>query len=357
MPTPASRNYFMPAEWHPHDGCWMAWPCRREIWGDGMKAARAAYGEVAREISEFEPVTMLANPGDVADVSVRCGSGVKVMPMELDDSWVRDTGPGFVIDGRGAIAGVDWRFNGWGGVHTPFDRDADVARRMLVALSLTRFEAPLVTEGGALHVDGEGTAICTEESLLDRGRNPGLDRAGIEAVLIEYLGVRKVIWLPAGLVGDETKGHVDNIACFARPGMVLVADTDNKRDPSYAILKENIRILEGETDVAGRRLEVVRLPLPRRPVVADGEVLAASYVNFYRANRGVVIPGFDDDNDAVAARTLSRVYPSIEVVQVSANDILRGGGGIHCITLQQPTAVQTAGESKAGKEGRSTRGR
>lgn len=351
MTTPASQKYFMPPEWAPHDGCWMAWPCRKEIWGDGLKAARDAFAEVARAIARFEPVTMLAQSVDVADVSVKCGQDVKVMPMEIDDSWVRDTGPGFLIDGQGGMAGVVWRFNGWGGIHTPFDRDAQVARNILDALSLPRFEAPLVTEGGALHVDGEGTVICTEESLLDPARNPGMDKADVETVLAEYLGARKVIWLPGGLVGDETKGHVDNVACFARPGMVVAAHVQDESHPSHAVLAENLRILESETDAAGRRLEVVRLPLPRKPVVVDDEVLTASYVNFYRASGGIVMPEFDDDSDAVAARTLSRVFPSLEIVRIAATDIVRGGGGIHCITLQQPAPLPAADDNGAPRHG------
>jgi agmatine deiminase len=335
MTTPAAEGFSMPAEWHRHERCWMAWPCRQETWGDRLDDARDAYAIIAQAIAEFEPVTMVANHGDVAAASMNCGRGVDVLPMDLDDSWMRDIGPTFLLDGNGGIAASDWSFNAWGYKYDGYDKDARVAEALLGHLDIRRFDAPFVLEGGAIHSDGEGTVLTTETVLLNSNRNPGMDKAETEKALCDWLGADKVIWLPAGLHNDETDGHVDNLACFARPGVVLAASCPDEGDPNYEILRANEEFLRASTDAKGRALEVVTIDQPAR-MEEDGERLASSYINFYIANGGIVMPSFEDRRDAAARRAIAQAFPHRKVTQAPAVDIIRGGGGIHCITQQQP---------------------
>ncbi len=338
MSTPAADGFHMPAEWAAHDRCWMAWPCRTQSWGGELAGARQAFAAVAGAIAAFEPVTMIANAADVAAAGAACGADVAVLPLPLDDSWTRDTGPGFVVDGRGHLAGVDWRFNAWGGRFDRYDADAGLAGRVLEYLGVPRYPAPLVLEGGAIHVDGEGTALTTEAVVFDVNRNPGLGRAEAEALLTAYLGIEKVIWLGRGLEDDETGGHVDNIACFVRPGVVLLLSAPDG-DANHAILEENLCRLAGATDARGRALQVVRLPQPARRERRIGGRLALSHMNFYLANGGLVMPEFGHrESDAEAHRCLARLFPGRRIVPVPALDIVEGGGGIHCITQPQPKA-------------------
>ncbi len=336
MVFPAEDGFYMPAEWGPHDRCWMAWPCRRELWSERLDAARTAYAEVAMAIAEFEPVTMIANPENVAEASLRCGSSVACLPLAHDDSWMRDTGPSFLIDGRGEMAGVDWRFNAWGGKYDSYEKDSAVAAAMLEHLELTRYEAPIVLEGGSIHVDGEGTLITTEQCLLNPNRNPELDKDEIERLLNAHFGVEKVIWLGQGLEEDETDGHVDNLACFARPGVVLALSAEDPEDGNYDALRDNLIRLRAARDAKGRELEVIEVPQPERGAGDDGRRLAKSYINFYLANGAVVMPSFEDGKDKAAKEIVSGCFPDRKVRQVPALDIVHGGGGIHCITLQQP---------------------
>jgi agmatine deiminase len=337
MSRPAENGFFMPGEWAPHRRCWMAWPCRESLWGDAIDEARDAYAEVAKAIAEFEPVTMIANPENVAEVSLRCGGSVACVPMAHDDSWLRDSGPTFVVDGRGEIAGIDWRFNAWGGKYDDYLRDAAVAVQILEHAKVRRYEAPLVLEGGSFHVDGEGTVLTTEECLLNPNRNPDLSKGEIEELLCAYLGAQKVIWLGAGLEDDETDGHVDNLACFVRPGAVLALTTNDEDDANYDALRDNLERLRSATDAKGRTLDVVEVEQPRARNNKEGRRLSASYVNFHVANGGIVMPSFDDDSqDQKAKEVVAGCFPDREVTQVRALDILAGGGGIHCITQQQP---------------------
>jgi len=335
---PVDDGFHMPAEWAPHARCWMGWPCRADLWGEGLKAARDAYAAIASAIAAFEPVTMLASAAELDAARDRCGEGVACQAMPLDDSWLRDTGPTFVVDGRGGLAGIDWRFNAWGEKFLPYDQDALIAERLLELLGVKRFAAPLVLEGGSIHVDGEGTLLTSEECLLNPNRNPELDRAGIEALLRGYLGVESFVWLGQGLDKDDTDGHVDNIACFVRPGVVMAVTCDDPADPSHAILADNLARLKKARDAKGRALEVIELPLPREPRYLSSQRLALSYVNYYIANGGIVMPSFGDAHDDLARDIVARAFPDRRVVQVPAGDVLVGGGGIHCITQQQPLA-------------------
>lgn len=326
----------MPAEWAPHSRCWMAWPCREALWDDGLEAARDAYAEVAKAIAEFEPVTMIANPEHLAEASLRFASGVSCLPMALDDSWMRDIGPSFLTDGKGGLAGVDWRFNAWGEKYEVYDQDAAVAANVLEHLKVEGFAAPIVLEGGAIHVDGEGTLLATEQCLLNPNRNPNLWREETERILGQHLGVKTVIWLGEGLVDDETDGHVDNLACFVRPGVVLALSTSDTEDANHKALADNIERLRAATDAKGRKLEVIEVEQPRARTDRGGRRLALSYINFYIANGGILMPSFEDTADQKAYETLVRCFPDREVVQLPALDIVAGGGGMHCITQQQP---------------------
>ncbi len=336
MNTPSAAGLVMPAEWERHARCWMAWPCRLDLWGDGLDAARSAYAEVARTIAEFEPVTMVCNPADVAEASLASGAGVDVMSMPIDDSWMRDTGPTFVVDHEGALAAIDWRFNGWGNLYGDYENDADLARRIIEHVGAWRYDAPVVLEGGAIDVDGEGTLLTTEQCLLDPNRNPGVSRSEMERHLKDHLGVGTVIWLDRGYEDDETAGHIDEIACFARPGVVLALATDDRQDGNHPVFQDNLARLRDARDAHGRRLEVIELPLPKRRDNADGRRITLSYANFYIANGGVVMPGFEVAADDRAFKILRDVFPDRRVIQVAASDIVVGGGGIHCITQQQP---------------------
>ncbi len=335
---PRDDGFFMPAPWAPHSRCWMAWPVREALWGEMLDAACEAFAEVARTIAQFEPVTMVAAPRAVADVSLYCGSGVGCQPLAHDDSWMRDIGPTFLLDAAGRLAGLDWVFNGWGERYTPYDRDAEVARAVLEQLQVPRYVSDLVLEGGAIHTDGEGTLLTTEAVMLDPARNGFSDKATAEAALKAELGVTTVIWLGEGLVDDDTGGHVDNLACFARPGVVLALSSKDKRDGNYAVLKDNLERLRKAHDAAGRELTVVEVMQPAARRGQHGGRLPMSYINFYLANGAVILPSFEDPMDEPAYQAAAKAFPKRSICAVPALDIVQGGGGIHCITQQQPAA-------------------
>jgi len=355
--TPAADGYRMPGEFERHDGCWMAWPERPDNWRLGAKPAQHAFAAVAEAIAAAEPVTMAVSDAQFEHCRSVLGPAVRVVEISTDDAWMRDIGPSFVVDGRGGRRGVDWRFNAWGGLqgglYFPWDRDDRVAAKVLEAERAGRYRAPLVLEGGSIHVDGEGTVMVTEECLLNPNRNPELGRVQIEQALHAHLGTEKAIWLGRGTWSDETDGHVDNLACFAAPGKVLLNWEEDPGDPQHEISLEAAERLEAATDARGRRLEVVRIPAPgplsitaeeaagvdtvagSRPRRA-GDRMAASYVNFYPANGRVVFPLLDERRDEQAAEILRGCFPGREVVGVPAREILLGGGNIHCITQQVP---------------------
>lgn len=336
MSTPAQLGFRMPPEWAPHRRCWLGWPCNPLSYpAQRIEAARDAYAAVARSIARFEPVTMLANPEHAEDAARRCGSGVTVRALPIHDSWLRDTGPTWLVDGRGRLGGVDWPFNAWGGIYPGYEADVVLAKRLLEETGAQRFEAPIVLEGGAVHTDGEGTLLTTESVVLNPNRNPGLSAAEAERVFRDYLGVEKVIWLDAVLEVDSTDGHVDNLACFARPGLVLALSEADPTDPHYEGFQENLRRLRLAEDARGRKLEIVEIRQPARRELA-GDRMPLSYINFYIANGAVILPVFDDPADEPARKSLSLLFPDREVVPVAGTDIVVGEGCVHCITQQEP---------------------
>jgi agmatine deiminase len=354
---PRRDGYRMPGEFEPHAGCWMLWPERPDNWRLGGKPAQLAFAAVAAAIAGSEPVTVGVSARQFAHARRLLPPAVRVVEMSSNDAWMRDVGPTFVVDDRGGVRGVDWKFNAWGGLqgglYFPWDQDDAVAQKVLEIEGHDRYRAPFVLEGGAIHVDGQGTLITTEECLLNPNRNPGLSRKQIERLLHRYLNVDVVIWLGKGVHLDETDGHVDNLCAFVRPGEVVLTWTDDRRDPQYEISRDAYERLRQARDARGRRLEVHRLAQPGPLAMTKGEAegidsaegsqprqagsrLAGSYVNFYIGSRRVVVPLLDAKRDGAALRKLRQLFPRREIVGVPGREILLGGGNIHCITQQVP---------------------
>jgi agmatine deiminase len=358
--SPKADGFRMPAEFEPHAGTWMLWPQRPDNWRMAAKPAQAAFAAVARAIAQFERVSVGANPDQISHARQMLPGSVRVVEIASNDAWMRDCGPSFVVDDKGSVRGVDWEFNAWGGLvnglYFPWDLDQAVAQKVLEIEGVDRYKAPLVLEGGSIHVDGQGTCLTTEECLLSPGRNPGLTRDEIESYLQEYLGVDKVLWIPNGVFNDETSGHVDNLVCFIRPGVVALTWTEDPADPQYERSQEAFEYLSSVTDARGRRLDIHKIHQPNpvliRPEEAEGvdavagtlprtsgDRLAASYINFYFCNGALIVPAFDDPHDQPALETLHCLIPERKVVSLPAREILLGGGNIHCITQQQPLAT------------------
>ena len=360
---PAADGFRMPGEFEPHRGCIMIWPKRPGSWNYGAKKAREAFKRVAWAIAESEEVFMLAE-ADVEEnaremLTGNPGHEIHVIRMESDDAWARDVAPTFVVNDEKNVRGIDWEFNAWGGdvdgLYAHWEKDDQVAEKVCEELHYDCYEAhPFVLEGGSIHSDGEGTVLVTAACLLSAGRNPKLSKQEIEQKLCDYLGAKKVIWLERGIYNDETNEHVDNICAFVRPGEVVLAWTDDETDPQYAMSKSCLEILERETDAMGRKIKVHKLPIPKTPICVTeedlggyefedgedtrevGERLAASYVNFYISNGGVIVPQFGDEHDKTAVEILGKVFPERKICPIPARDILLGGGNIHCITQQIP---------------------
>jgi agmatine deiminase len=355
--TPHEDGFRMPAEYALHSRTWMLWPQRPDNWRmDGIPAQRA-FVSVATAISRFEPVTMGVNPDQMENARRMLPADIRVIEIPNDDAWMRDCGPTFIIDGKGSVRGIDWVFNAWGGVYNglyfPWDLDEGVAPKVFEIEQLDYYQAPIVLEGGSIHVDGEGTCITTAECLLSPGRNPDLTQAQIEACLKDYLNVEKVLWVPRGVYNDETSGHVDNIACFLRPGVVAITWTNEPSDPQYERSAEAYEFLMAVTDAKGRQLAVHKIHQPEPVVITPNEAegvvsvggtmprkagdrMAGSYINFYMCNGGAIVPVFDDPHDEEALSKLQQIMPERKIVGMPAREILLGGGNIHCITQQQP---------------------
>jgi len=350
----------MPGEYEPHQGTVMIWPQRPDIWRNRAKEAQEVFTVVANTIAEHEPVTMLVNH-DMYDRAQRMLSDrVQMIPIANNDAWCRDIGPTYVRNSGGIVRGIDWKFNAWGGtkdgLYYPWEEDSRLAKNLCEQQKFDYYSLEeFVLEGGSIHVDGEGTAIVTKECLLSKGRNPQLKKEEIEGVLKSYLNVSKVIWLEYGIFQDETNGHVDNICCFVKPGVVVLSWTEDSKDPQYERSLSGYEILSTERDAKGRKLTIHKLHLPKPQYISkeesegivkaegtkqrkEGDRMAASYVNYYVCNGAVIMPGFHDPMDQPARVKLKELYPDREVIQIYTREILLGGGNIHCITQQIPNS-------------------
>jgi len=316
----------------------MEWPVKEALWPEPFEDILPAFAEIVHTIARFEPVTLLANPHLVEEARAFCHhDNIEILPVKHNDSWARDNGPTFVVNPQGEIAGINWIFNGWGGKY-PSEDDNRVASVVLGHWNLQRFDAPLVMEGGSFHVDGEGTLLTTEECLLNPNRNPDLSRGQIEEYLQKYLNVSKIIWLKRGWIGDDTDGHIDNVACFAGPGRIIAQICSDPEDPNFTISQENLEILRGETDAKGRKFEIITVEQPRATYY-QGVRLTLSYLNFYFVNGGIVLPVFGGEHaetDRKAVEILEKAFPDRTIAPVNGLIIARGGGNVHCLTQQVP---------------------
>lgn len=359
--TPMADGFHMPAEYEPHRGCVMIWPVRPGSWPHEAKEAQEAFTKIAIAISESEKLWMISGSAQIESVRAYFAPypNIEVVEIETDDAWARDVGPTCVVNEKGEVRGVDWQFNAWGGsfdgLYAHWEKDDLAAGEICKALNMDCYDAKhFVLEGGSIHSDGEGTILVTEACLLSEGRNPQLRKEEIEEQLKQYLGAEKILWIPRGIFQDETNEHIDNVCAFVRPGEVVLAWTDDKSDPQYVLSEASLKALEGQTDAKGRKLKVHKLPIPKKPVCITqeelsgftfeegedireaGERLAASYVNFYISNGGVIVPQFGDEQDGEAVRILGELFPERKVYPIPARAIIVGGGNIHCITQQIP---------------------
>ena len=335
----------MPAETAPQERLWMAFPTGGYTLGETAEeahTARSVWAAVANAAVAFEPVTVMVAPDDVETARRYLAPAVEVLAAELNDAWMRDIGPTFVLDGRGTLGAVDWVFNGWGAQEwARWDKDALIAAEVTGRAGADHLVSGLVNEGGGIQVDGEGTVLVTETVQLDPGRNPGLGKAEIEAELARTLGATHVIWLPRGLTRDSekfgTRGHVDLVAAIPSPGSLLVHAQQNPVHPDYAVSRELISFLSSTRDAAGREWNIVEVPAPETLTDTEGFV-DYSYINHVVVNGGVLACTFSDPNDEKALRILADAYPGRRVVGIDARELFARGGGIHCITQQQPAA-------------------
>ncbi len=337
---PRDLNYKMPAEWEKHQRTFISWPIQESMcYPEDYENVCEGYQELVRAIAEFEPVTIIVNKEEKNKVrTLFKEENISCLEVNHNDAWLRDNGPTFLIDHKGSLAGVNWIFNAWGGKYAPWDLDDQVASKILSHFDVKQFDAQLVMEGGSLHVDGEGTLITTKECLMNPNRNPDLSQGAIEDYLKRYLNVEKIIWLNRGLSGDETDGHVDNIACFAGPGKVILQVCDDPEDENYEITKENLEILQNAVDAKGRKFEIIPIMQPPR-AQHEGKRLTLSYLNFYFVNGGIILPVFGGEAEAAdqkAKEILQNLFPERRVRGINGMAIIKEGGNVHCTTQQMP---------------------
>ncbi len=330
--------WYMPDEGDPHQRTWMAFGASKKIWGKKLLSeAQHNLATVALTIAQYEPVFMLVRQSDLSLAQDLMGSRVELIVCPHDDLWMRDTGPVFVVTENGHKAAIDFNFNGWG-EKQDFDYDADVASFVMQQAGVRRIQTELTLEGGGIEVDGYGTAIITESCVLNKNRNPGVSKADCEWELKRLLGLEKIIWLPGIKGKDITDGHTDFYARFAGPGVVVAGYDPDPKSFDHAVTKRHLEILRAATDAEGSKLEVVVLEAPAniRDKFASDD-FAAGYINFYVCNGAVIVPEFGDPRTDVAARReLQSLFPGRDVIQVNIDGIAAGGGGIHCMTQQEP---------------------
>lgn len=356
LPTPDIVNprgaWRMPAEWEPHDATWIAWPHHEPDWPGKFEPIPWVYAEIVRALSTSERVEIVCHDDAVREDAIACldmhavpRSSYRLHMAQTDRVWLRDSGPTGVQDPIGLVSLMRWDFNAWA-KYDNFEHDRRVPELVHTVSGLPLINAvrpdngaPLVLEGGGIETDGLGTMLVTEEWLLSdvQVRNPGLDRSDYEKAFAEFLGITHTIWLGEGCVGDDTHGHIDDIARFAAPGVVVLAHETDTSDENHARSLDNLHRLSHAHDARGERVRVVTLPFPR-PVIMDGQRLPASYANFYIGNSVVLVPTFNDANDRVALNTIAELFPTRRVIGIHAVDLVWGLGTLHCLTQQQPSA-------------------
>ena len=345
--TPRALGYGMPAEWVPHRGTWLSWPHNRETWPTQLEMVRDVWVRVVQALALHEQVCLLVNEEKTRqDVALRLRNvgtmmdNVSILEIPTVDVWMRDYGPTFVIraGGESPLALNDWIFNGWGGKYQTYENDDRIATRIASLLNVPVFKHPVVLEGGSIEVNGAGTCLTTEQCLLNQNRNPHMSRGAIEQVLRDTLAVDLVIWLGEGIAGDDTDGHIDDIARFVNPTTVVCILEANSKDENYVPLRENLERLQGARDQVGKKLSIVTLPCPA-PVYYDGSRLPASYANFYIANEVVLVPTYDDANDETALGILQELFADRKVIGLPCRAVVAGLGAIHCVTQQEPRIV------------------
>ena len=344
--TPRAAGLWQPAEWDRHEAVWLAWPSHPDLWGDALGEVRSAFTAFASAIADVDPSTgrprgerLEVHAPDAANEalakSALAGLGARFHRIPFGDIWLRDTAPVFLAGEGGARASVSFAFNGWGGKYV-LPHDDGVSSRVAEAAGFPAFRFPWVFEGGSAEVDGEGTCLTTRQCLLNPNRNPAMTEEEIEAGLRDALGVTAVLWLGDGLKNDHTDGHADTLARFVAPGRVVCMIPDGKGDPNREALRRVARDLGSFRDAGGRALEIAEIPSPGLVLDPHGEVMPASYINFYIANTAVVVPAYGVPNDEAAREGLAKLFPRRRVLSVPARNLLEGGGAFHCITQQVP---------------------
>lgn len=343
--SPAALGYRMPAEWEPHAATWLSWPHKESSWPGKLARIPPIWAEMVSALVDGEAVNILVNDAaPAAQVREQLAAArvplarVRLHEVPTDDAWMRDHGPTFItrsVGDRSEMALVDWRYNAWGGKYPPWEQDDKVPSALARLLGLPSFAPGIVLEGGSIDVDGRGTVLTTEACLLNPNRNPQLGRGEIEQYLCDYLGVRRILWLGDGIVGDDTDGHIDDLTRFVAPGVVVTVSEDDPADDNYARLRENYRRLQTLRDVSGTPLRIVTLPMPEA-IHYDDTRLPASYANFYIGNAAVLVPVFGSARDAAALGTLRSLFPGRRIVGINAVDLVWGLGAFHCVTQQEP---------------------
>lgn len=317
-----------PAEWEKHAATWMAFPCRHEIWKHGLEQAQLAFARVANLISKYEPVKMLLRSNHLAFAKKKLSSSIELIEYELDDSWMRDIAPLWVFEDQQSIA-LDFKFNAWGNKFSRFEADNRVARNVATYANTLVESVDMILEGGSIHGNGKGVLMTTKECLLNTNRNPSMTMQQLESELAARLGIEQFIWLEHGLVGDvDTDGHIDNIACFVDSQTIVTqtASSPSENKPIYDLNRKTLNQLD---------FDIIELPEPNARYVS-GQRVPLSYINFYIANDCVLVPQFGSVEDDIALHTFKDIFGDRKVHTIDANEILVGGGGIHCITMQQP---------------------
>jgi agmatine deiminase len=340
-----ASKYRMPAEWEPHEATWLAWPHNQDHWPDKFEPIPLVYAEIIRILAAGEAVYICVNDEEMeqqaletlrqAKLHEALLNSIRFFRIPTNASWSRDHAPIFVRDASKSLVITDWVFNAWGNKYKPYDLDNLVPQKVAKALNIPSVQPGIVLEGGSIDVNGKGTLLTTEQCLLNENRNPHLNREQIEGYLRDYLGITKVLWLKEGIVGDDTDGHIDDIARFVNETTIVTVVEDDPQDENYALLQENLSLLKEMTDQDNKPFTIIELPMPD-PVVFQDQRLPASYANFYIANQAVLVPTFRCKQDQKALDILQRLFPNRQVVGVDCVDLVWGLGTIHCSTQQQP---------------------